>query len=179
MGIGAVAQTAIEQDRFLSRFGGGIGLFGGIRLNPYISVEGNWTFALHDEIRPDLPEIDSQSIYLMTFTADLKAHLPTRSSMELYLQAGAGVLLSGGISLDQRESELPDSFSVGATFTVGGGLDIWVTRHISMGARVLYRGFALGVPVNEGGDLRPQVDEGSFRNYIHGISVDAMASIHF
>ena len=59
MGIGAVAQTALKEDRYLSRFGGGIGLFGGLRLNRYVALEGNWTFALHDEALGDLEHADS------------------------------------------------------------------------------------------------------------------------
>ena len=174
MGIAAVAQSASNTERYLSRFGGGIGLFGGVRVSPYLSIEGNWTFALHDEAVEGRDEIDPmfESVYLMTFTADLKAHLPTNSLMEPYLQVGGGVLFSGGIYLDDREADRPDSFAVGATVNLGVGLDLWVTQHISMGARVLYRGLAVGEP-----DSAQQ--EQTFRNYVHGISVDAFATIHF
>ena len=109
----------------------------------------------------------------MTFSADLKAHLPTNSPMEPYLQVGGGLLMSGGIYLDDRVLDRPDSFAFGAVINAGCGLDLWVTRHISMGARVLYRGMALGEPVDS---LK---DEHTFRNFVHGISVDAFASIHF
>jgi len=172
MGIGAVAQSALEEDRYLSRFGGGIGLFGGLRLGPHVSLEGNWTFALHDEALGDLPQADSHSIYIMTVTADLKVHLPTDNPMEPYLQLGGGLLMSGGIYLDDRETDLPDSFSTGAIVNAGGGLDVWVTRHLSVGARVLYRGIALGEP-------RDYVQGQRFRNVVHGISVDAYAELHF
>jgi hypothetical protein len=168
-GIAAVAQTAGEGERYLSRFGGEIGLTGGLRVNPYLSLEGNWTFALHDEARRELDRF--QSIYITTFTADIKAHLPTDSPMEPYLQAGGGVVVSGGIALDNRQADSSDAVSVGATITAGCGLDVWVTRHIAMGARVLYRAMALG-----------ETDEAAgrrFRNVVHGITVDALASIHF
>lgn len=171
MGIGALAQSAADDERYLSRFGGGIGLFGGVRLDPLFALEGNWTFALHDEVGGQQQDLDS--IYIMTVTADLKVHLPTAGPMEPYAQVGGGLLLSGGIYLDDRNIDLPDTiFSVGATFTAGVGLDIWVTRHICMGGRVLYRGLALG-------EQREERQDVTIRNYIHGISVDAMASIHF
>lgn len=173
MGIGALGQSALKTDRYLSRFGGGLGLFAGVRLGPHLALEGNWTFALHDEALPDLPQLDSHSIYIMTVTADLKAYLPTDSPMEPYLQVGGGLLMSGGVQLDERQGEQPDGFSTGATFSAGCGLDLWVTRHLAMGARVLYRGLALG----ENRDDRK--DEQRFRNVIHGISVDAFATIHF
>ena len=80
--------------------------------------------------------------------------------------------MSGGIYLDDRETDLPASFSTGATVTAGAGLDVWVTRHLSMGARVLYRGLALGEPRDYDHGRR-------FRNMVHAISVDASASIHF
>jgi hypothetical protein len=169
MGIGALAQSAAGDERYLSRFGGGIGLWAGLRLNPVVSLEGNWTFALHDEAGGD-EKLDS--IYIMTATADLKAHLPTASPLEPFAQVGGGLLVSGGIYLDERNPELPDTiFSVGAAFNAGVGLEIWVTRHITMGARVLYRCLALG-------EQREDRSE-RFRNVIHGISVDAQASIHF
>ena len=175
MGIGAVSQSATNDQGYLSRFGGGIGLFGGVRLNPHFSLEGNWTFALHDEALRGPGGADGQfeSIYIMTFTADVKAHLPTNSPMEPYLQVGGGLLMSGGSYLNDRVAEQPDSFAWGATVNAGCGLDLWVTRHISMGARVLYRGMALGEPVDA------MKAEQTFRNFVHGISVDAFASIHF
>ena len=176
MGIGAVAQQKDEQEAYLSRFGGGIGLFAGVRLSQYFSLEGNWTFALHEESIPDPAATGGgqfESLYLMTFTADVKFHLPTNSPMEPYLQLGGGLLMSGGIYLDDRVAERPDSFAFGATYSAGCGLDIWVTRHISMGARVLYRGLALGQPVDEVRAEHP------IRNLVHAISVDAFASIHF
>jgi Outer membrane protein beta-barrel domain len=169
MGIGALAQSAAADERYLSRFGGGIGLWAGLRLNPVVSLEGNWTFALHDEAGGE-EKLDS--IYIMTATADLKAHLPTASPLEPFAQVGGGLLVSGGIYLDERNPELPDTvFSLGAAFNAGVGLEIWVTRHITMGARVLYRCLALG-------EQREERSE-RFRNVIHGISVDAQASIHF
>ena len=176
MGIGAVAQSVNDPDKgYLSRFGGGIGLFGGVRISPNFSLESNWTFALHDEALTagDGASGQFESIYIMTFSADLKAHLPTNSPMEPYLQVGGGLLMSGGIYLDDRVLDRPDSFAFGAVINAGCGLDLWVTRHISMGARVLYRGMALGEPVDS---LK---DEHTFRNFVHGISVDAFASIHF
>ncbi|MBW2735434.1 MAG: outer membrane beta-barrel protein [Deltaproteobacteria bacterium] len=171
MGIGAVAQSAFEADRYLGRFGGGIGLFAGSRLGPRVALEGNWTFALHDEALVDMLPSENQSIYLMTVTADIKIYQPTSSPMEPYLQLGGGLLLSGSIALDDRDVNTPSGFSVGATFTLGGGLDIWVTKHLSFGGRVLYRGLALGEP-------RDDQDQ-RFRNLVHGISVDAYASVHF
>ena len=175
MGIGAVDQTAGEDQGYLSRFGGGIGLFGGVRLSPHWSLEGNWTFALHDEAiaGPNVGDGHFESIYLMSVTADVKVHLPTNSPMEPYLQVGGGLLMSGAIHLDDRVEQRPDSFGVGAMINAGVGLDLWVTRHISMGARVLYRGMAMGEAVDEVKDEQP------IRNFVHGISVDAFAAIHF
>jgi hypothetical protein len=172
MGIGAVAQSALKEDRYLSRFGGGIGLFGGVRLGPTVAIEGNWTFALHDEALGDIEGVDAQSLYIMTVTADLKLYLPTDNPLEPYLQLGGGLLMSGGIHLDDRQSGQPDSFATGATAEAGLGLDVWVTRHLAMGARVLYRALALGEP--EGYERGRR-----FRNVVHGISVDAFATIHF
>ena len=55
---------------------------------------------------------------------------------------------------------------------VGFGLDIWIAPYLSMGGRVVYRGMALGEPSFSIAGVKA-------RTIVHGLSVDAGATIHF
>lgn len=181
MGIATAAQTTEYETGYLGHFGGGIGLFAGYRLNPLISLEGNWTFSLHDEAWEEHHGAGVQmgSLYIMSFTVDAKLYLqssmrlPASSMVEPYLQAGGGYLVAGAIDLvDQQQHSRQSVFSSGGVFNLGGGLDIWITPHISLGGRCLYRGMVLGKPGFS------QVVETGYRNFASSVSVEAFATIH-
>jgi opacity protein-like surface antigen len=178
-GLGAVRQQAGPTEGYLGRFGGGLGLYAGLRLNAFLSVEANWTFALHDEnvdrdVALQIDRDHSRSIYVMTVSANAKLHLPTEHMIEPYVQVGGGLLMSGGIKLDERVSG-DRGLSTGFIINAGVGADVWISRHLSVGARVLYRGMLL-----EPGSKTASPSGGKLgANFVNGISVDAMATIHF
>jgi len=171
MGFIVAAQISDYTDGYLGHGGGG-GLFGGIRLNPFVSLEGNWMMTFHDEtFQTSRGEtvVDLDSIYLMTFTLDAKFHIPTRGPIEPYFQAGVGFAYAG---VTYPEGVNGDSvFAEGPVFNLGGGLDFWLGPWFSLGGRLLYRGIYFAEPNANG--------IAEYSNYINGLSVDVNATIHF
>ena len=149
--------------------GGGGGLFGGFRFSPYFGIEGNWTVTYHDEQFADGTTIDIDAFYVMTFTADAKIFIPTFGPLEPYFQAGVGFAYTGATYGSGYYGDEASIWASGPTFNVGGGVDFYVGPNISIGARLLYRGFYF-TPTDF-----PNADP----NYISGISLDANATFHF
>jgi hypothetical protein len=174
MGLVAASQATSYEQGYLSHFGGGVGFFAGVRLSPYVSLEANWTTTLHDEAWGDryAESVKLRFIYVMTGTVDVKLHLPGHAIAEPYFQLGAGVAVVGGSYPDDpRYQSLSSIFAKGAAVNAGAGLDLWVAPYLSLGGRVLYRGLYFGAPSFMVGE--------SYRNLVSGVSVDAMATLHF
>ena len=128
--------------------GGGVGMTGGVRFDPLLSAELGWTGTWHGRglnLGPGRPDLVDNS-YLMLFTADLGLHIPTSSAIaDPFVQAGGGYALLGADYT--AESGLSDGIVThGPTFDVGVGVDVWLDRHFSLGARVLYRGIYFRAP---------------------------------
>ena len=146
--------------------GGGGGLFGGLRLSPFLSVEANWAISYHDETLGQSTYLDS--IYLMSITADAKIHIPTRGPAEPYFQAGIGFAYIGASYGDG--APIDDSvFAKGPAFNVGGGVDLWLGPHFSVGGRVLYKGLYF----NEAGGAADS------SNFVSGVALDVLGAFHF
>jgi hypothetical protein len=166
-----LGQQLDSQDVGLVGHGGGFGLFGGVRLGRWVSLELNWTYTAHDEsweggYSPDLLQIQ-------TITGDFKLHIPTRGRIEPFVQAGAGFGFMGVNGDYYHEGYI---FQSGPTFSLGGGLDLWLGPWFTLGGRVLYRGIYFG----ESYDV---VHQGSTRraaeNFINGVTVDVNLAFHF
>jgi len=170
-GIGIINQrTDYQTGGYLGAGGGGGGLFGGVRLGPFFSLELNWNITYHNAA--------SDYAYWSAFhlqTAELngKIHIPTRGMVEPFIQAGVGWAFLG-VSWDDRWAM--DSggyvFANGFTFNVGGGLDFWLSPFVSLGGRVLYKGMRFGDPNWKGSSTY-------YTNYASGINVDLNVQIHF
>jgi opacity protein-like surface antigen len=127
-GQGIVVLGATGPNAFLDH-GGGFDLFVGARLNRWAALEFGWQATFHN------PEVDDfgrevDRVGLQALTLDAKFY-PVHGRVQPYLSGGAGLYLLG------------DSFSVfseGAGFQLGGGIDFWLTRHMSLGLRAQYRG---------------------------------------
>lgn len=156
--------------------GGGFGLFGGVRLGPFVALELNWTFTAHDETWEDgtgYVYTDIDFLQIQTLTADFKLHIPTRGRIEPFIQAGAGFAFFG-VTGDWAEDGY--IYNSGPTFSLGGGLDLWLGPWFSIGGRVLYRGMYFG------NDDPYKTSRGTIyrkENYISGLSIDVNAQIHF
>jgi hypothetical protein len=172
MGMAMLAQGVESADRGYIGSGGGFGLFGGVRLNPFVALELNWTYTAHDEEW----ECDGGAycsgidlLQIQTVTADFKLHIPTRGRIEPFVQAGGGFAFIG-VSGDYAEDGY--IFNSGPTFSLGGGADFWLSPFFTIGGRLLYRGTYFGTEDEYAGIARNS-------NYVSGISVDFNVQIHF
>lgn len=163
------SNTGIEG--YLSHGGGG-GLFGGIRLGPFFSLELNWGITYHDD---DFTAGTLDSLYMMTFTLDGKIHIPTRGPLEPFFQAGIGFAYLGvSYGANCLNCDTADSvFAKGPAFNVGGGVDFWLSPFFSLGGRLLYRGlyFTKTAYSANGAALGA--------NFVNGVSIDVNIQFHF
>lgn len=166
-GMFVLAQVTDYTEGYLSH-GGGAGLFGGLRLGPFVSLELNWTISFHDDA---LTQKYLDSLYLMTVTADAKIHIPTYGPVEPYFQAGVGFAYIGATYYDCTACD--SIFAKGPAFNVGGGMDFWLGPWFSIGGRILYRGLYF----NE--DAYGRVSNAAKSNFVNGISVDVNGTFHF
>lgn len=118
--------------------GGGVTLYTGLRVHPVLALEAGWMGALHDPRSESFAEDDA--LILNAFTTDARIYLPgaveAESAFEPYLQAGLGLYLLDNSSFGEQ--------SVGTGFQLGGGLDATLGPNFQLGARLLYRGMAMG-----------------------------------
>lgn len=174
MGLITASQKSAYETGFLSHFGGGVAFYAGVRLNPWVSLEGSWITSLHDEAWGDryVDSVRLGVIYQMTFGVDVKLHLPSPRIVEPYLQAGLGAAILGTSYPDGSRYNEDRIFAKGLAMNGGFGLDIWIAPYLSMGGRVVYRGLALG-------ETSFSIVGVKARTIVHGLSVDAGATIHF
>lgn len=114
--------------------GGGASVFGGLRLGPRLGLELGWTGSFHN----GSPVYEQSGYYIGTsylalngITMDALLHLPSRSRVDPFLQAGAGYWFLG------REGSGADWSGPG--LDAGAGLDIWLSPFLTLGPRGLYR----------------------------------------
>jgi hypothetical protein len=160
LGMGIVRQNTEGVGRLGP--GGGFGLFGGIRLGPFVALELNWIFTVHDE------DWEVNSLQQQMLTGDVKIHIPTRGIFEPYVQAGAGFAFMGVTGDAYTDGYI---FQSGGTWSLGGGGDFWFSPWFTLGGRLLYRG--IYYTDSDYGQLEPR------QNTVHGVSFEVTAGIHF
>lgn len=174
-GFVVAAQVTDYNTGYLSHGGGG-GLFGGIRLGPFFSLELDWGITYHDEsfdTGGGTTTTFLDSLYLMTFTLNGKIHIPTRGPIEPYFQAGIGFAYIGASYGAGGCLDCDSIFAKGPAFNIGGGLDFWMGPFFSLGGRLLYRGlyFTEDAFGNSIGNARS--------NFVNGVSLDVNIQFHF
>jgi len=177
MGLVVLHQNLTNLDVGVLGHGGGVGLTGGVRLGRFVALEANWTFTGHDEYwacdehttycEAGTPD----SLQIQTLTADIKFHIPTWSRLEPFIQAGGGWAFFGVTGPYARDHGY--LYASGPTYNIGGGIDFHLGRHWTLGGRLLYRGFYFGEPRYHYGSYNPT------GNFVHGVSIDFTAAIHF
>ncbi|MFH1129822.1 MAG: outer membrane beta-barrel protein [Pseudomonadota bacterium] len=172
MGMAILADQTDDPRGFLGHGAGG-GLFGGVRLLKYLSVEGNWTVTWHDEIWDEGNARYLDSLYLMTFTGDFKFHIPTYTPFEPYIQGGLGYSFVGA-TYAATYYDYDAIMSQGLAFNVGVGLDFWLGPWFSVGGRLVYRGMRFGDPVTHNTTGMP-----AYSSFVNSLSIDMDAKIHF
>lgn len=173
-----VAAQVTEYDHGYLGHGGGGGLYGGVRLGPFVSLEANWNITFHDEswrtVTPGGTVIEDtylDSIYLMTLTADAKIHIPTRGPVEPFFQGGIGFAFIGATYAQGYDGD--SIFAKGPAFNLGGGLDIWLGPWLSVGGRLLYRGLYFTQDDLTGAAISSE------SNFVNGVTIDAFLTFHF
>jgi hypothetical protein len=139
-GFGTIALDQTGGVEYL-RHGGGIGVFGGIHIGRIVDLHFGFDASFHN---PDSSCVgrgpylwcDTNFLILETLHADLKLRIPTHSRVVPFFQVG-GLLAWIG-----RQDYPTDA--VGGGFEIGGGLDIWLARPVSLGIHALYRGIKMG-----------------------------------
>lgn len=106
--------------------GAGFDISFGWRLSDFISLDFNWLMSFHDG------GVESNDASLASFGLDLRFFLADRSRrVQPYIQAGVGGYVLG------RDFEYETISGVG--FQLGGGADFYLTQHVSIGGKILFR----------------------------------------
>lgn len=131
MGNFVVNQARAPVNGFIDQ-GGGFSFMLGWRVAPMFALEAAYTLSIHNPVQEENGEVINV-LLLHAFTFDGKLIFPNRSVVRPFLQAGFGVY-ELATHLDGAH------YRNGLGFQLGGGLDIWVSRTVSIGGRALYHG---------------------------------------
>jgi opacity protein-like surface antigen len=156
------------------------GVYGSVYVGMYfgsrLALELGFLGSVHQErFSYDVPS----SLMMWGLTLDVRYNLirpAWRSRFIPYLQAGVGVYGLVGDSYDEYGSGSSTSLATGGGFQLGGGVDLFVSRWLTVGARVLYRGIVLGQMRCSDGCLS---NDPADRSYLHAITGELNAAIVF
>jgi outer membrane protein with beta-barrel domain len=112
--------------------GGGFDLFAGVRVHRSVALEFAWQPTFHNN-ETDIFGRPIDMVGLEALTADVKVY-PLHRRVQPYFIGGGGAYLLG---------DSLHVFATGPGFQVGGGLDVWLNRYITLGGKVQYRGVEL------------------------------------
>jgi hypothetical protein len=167
-GIAGFGSIVARQDGGVEylRHGGGGAIWGGIEIGRIVGIEARYTASLHNPARscgagPGYVWCDVNYLFVETIGLDLKLHIPTDTRVVPYFLVGP---MFGWIG---RPHFLADA--IGGGFEIGGGLDVWFTRHGTLGFEVLYRGLLMN-------------DYGTYTGtdtYISLVQIGATIAAHF
>lgn len=158
MGNFVLNQSNAPVDGFIDQ-GGGLGLFFGWRFAPMFALELGYAVNFHNPVQyPDGAIVDS--LVLHAFTLDGKLIFPNRSIVRPFLQLGLGIY--------ELATYADNTFyRNGIGLQLGGGLDVWLGRSLSIGGRILYHGIAFTQYIYE------------HRPFLSTLSVEVNLQVHF
>jgi hypothetical protein len=164
--------------------GGMANLWVGLYLSRRFALELGFMGSIHQE---QFTEYDGtywgeNEMMLWGVTLDAKFNLVTpgwRRRFVPYLQAGVGAYGLVGDTYDEYGYVGSQSLATGAGVQLGGGLDIYLTRWLVLGGRLLYRGIVLG-KMNCGDTTdRCTADAEDSSTVLHGLTGEINMSIIF
>ncbi len=133
LGLGGSADFSIASNARVTellRSGGGFHLFGGLRMSRFLAVEAGYRATSHEV---DKPNGEAGKGLFQAFNVDAKVFmLPSSRRLEPFLQVGGSLVGFYSDGLASRELE-------GFGLDLGGGVDIRLSRSVSLGTRALYR----------------------------------------
>ncbi len=139
--------------------GGGVGIFLGWRMFPMFALELGYAASFHNPVRDPDGEL-ANILILHAFTLDGKLIFPNPSFVRPFLQGGLGVY-------ELATHANRTSYRNGIGIQLGGGLDFWLNRTISIGGRILYHGIAFTQQIY------------NHRPFLSTLSVECNIQIHF
>ena len=170
MGFARAHDTNDPDMQYLGHGAGG-GLTLGFRMSPWLALEGNLSFAYHNERYND-GSTTLDALWMSMLSVDAKVHIPTYGPIEPYLQAGIGYAYLGAIWPGSYGDEYSDAFTSGPVFNLGGGADLWLGPNLTVGARMLYRGIYFA--------QEPHIASRTINSsFVSGLTFDINAAIHF
>ncbi len=156
----------------------------GVYLSRLLALELGFMGSAH---REQFSEFDSyywgsNELLMWGVTLDAKLNLTRpgwRRRLVPYLQGGIGAYGLVGDYYDDLGYVGSKALATGVGVQLGGGLDLYLTRWLVLGVRVLYRGIAMGkVKCGNSGDRCVSRDEAD-RTMIHGLTGELNMSIVF
>ena len=158
MGNFVVNQSSAPVNGFIAQGGGGA-VFFGVRLASVLALEAGYSLNVHNPVR-DYYGATTSALLLHSGTLDLKFIFPNHSSLRPFVEGGLGLY---------ELAAFPNGtdFRNGLGFQLGGGLDIWLGRHLSLGARALYHGVSFTENIGNG------------KPFLSTVSVEGNLQLHF
>jgi Outer membrane protein beta-barrel domain len=136
LGAEAVGSVLLNETGSRQVFGngGGVNLFLGGRLSRHAALEFGWSPTFYGQFGNPLPGQVTRGLSLSALSLDLKLY-PFLSWVQPYVAFGPSAYVLTDNSMDYLAS--------GGGWQLGGGVDFWLTRHLSAGFKTQYRGIAL------------------------------------
>jgi uncharacterized protein YjeT (DUF2065 family) len=155
MGNFVINQANAPVDGFIEQ-GGGFGLFLGGRLAPMFALEFGYALNFHNPVQTGA---GFDALLLHAWTLDGKLIFPNHSNVRPYFQFGFGVY--------ELANVVDTPYRNGIGFQLGGGLDFWLNRALSIGFRALYHGVYFTQSI---GETNP---------FLSTVSVEGNLQFHF
>ncbi len=146
----------------------------GYNFSPIFGLELGYNGTILKDRDGTLGNIQRPGLFNVTLDLKFRFIQPTqRRYVVPYLQAGLGLSFMQG-TIRQSECDKRKTFNMahGGTVSVGGGLDIYLTKWMTLGARALYRPlFMSGLRCGPGADARCGVNSPPFQT-LHAWSAE-------
>jgi hypothetical protein len=153
--------------------GGHIGTHFGWAFREVLSLELGFSGGMLREKEGYLGGVKSPSLLGLTLDFRFRFAEPDEGAKVVpYLQSGLGVyFLQGRLKNECGEYEEESTMAFGGGFQLGGGVDIYLNRFLTLGLRVMYRPLLMSnIECGPGSEAVCAAQDPQGRNAIHAIS---------
>ena len=159
-----------------------ISTFFGYDFSHVLSIELGFNGSVHKEQGDALGGVKEPSLVGLALDFKFRLAEPGRGAKIVpFLQAGMGMFfLQGMASNAQGEYEdTKKTLAHGGAFQLGGGLDFYLNRYLSLGLRVLYRPFFMsGMRCGQGPAAVCAAQDPESRPIMHTLSAELNLTLH-
>ena len=177
-GVAAVAQATDYRRGYLGNGGGG-GLFAGVRLGPHVSLELDGRVTRNGErfAAARVTNIPVGGLAVTTLVGGIRLHWPLGGALEPYGRLGAGY---AAIVASYPDCAACDTvFATGQAAELGAGVDLALTRRITVGVRAGGQLLHFGEDAFERRLRQPDRTPSRTRAAIFSATADLTAAFHF